>query len=284
MLNLGRPAAAKTGTTTDWRDNWTVGYTPELVVGVWTGNADNSPMIQVSGITGAAPIWHDVMEALDSPLPISGEGPGVRAFPEPPGLVHVEVCPASGQLPGPRCPHRRVELFIAGTEPRETCDVHRAVRICTVSGQLATDRCPADRIEERVYQVLPSAALDWARERGIPQPPAAPCPIHGGSAGPPGENEGLAVVVTGPDEGSVFRISPALPRSDQRIALSARVEGAGPVAWVEFRVDDVPVGRVTVPPWRVFWVLEPGAHVVQAVVADGAGQQAISAPVRFAVE
>ena len=57
----GRPAAAKTGTTTDWRDNWTIGYTPDLAVGVWVGNADNAPMQGVSGIDGAAPIWHDVM-------------------------------------------------------------------------------------------------------------------------------------------------------------------------------------------------------------------------------
>jgi len=283
LLNLSHPAAAKTGTTTDWRDNWTVGYTPELVVGVWTGNADNSPMIQVSGITGAAPIWHDVMEALDSPS--SGEREGVRGgrgFPEPPGLIRVEVCPASGLLPGPHCPHRRLEVFIAGTEPTETCDVHRAVRVCAVSGQLATDHCPADQVTERVYQVFPTVALDWARERGIPQPPVEPCPVHGGAAGQPVGNEGLAVVVTSPDEGSVFRISPALPRLDQRIALGARVEGPG--AWVEFRLDGALVGRVTAPPWRVFWVLESGSHVVQAVAADAAGRQVISAPVRFTVE
>src|SRR6266480_2803101 len=56
-----RPAAAKTGTTNDFRDNWTVGYTTDFVMGVWAGNDDNSPMIDVSGITGAAPIWHDSM-------------------------------------------------------------------------------------------------------------------------------------------------------------------------------------------------------------------------------
>ena len=51
VLDIGRPAAAKTGTTTDWRDNWTIGYTPDLVTGVWVGNADNTPMKDVSGIT-----------------------------------------------------------------------------------------------------------------------------------------------------------------------------------------------------------------------------------------
>ena len=79
---LSRPAAVKTGTTTDWRDNWTVGYTPDLVVGVWTGNADNEPMQHVSGVVGAAPIWHDVMETLLKGRP-------VREFVEPPGMVFI---------------------------------------------------------------------------------------------------------------------------------------------------------------------------------------------------
>jgi membrane peptidoglycan carboxypeptidase len=54
--------AAKTGTTDNFTDNWTLGYTPDVVVGVWTGNADNSPMVNSIGITGAAPIWHSIIE------------------------------------------------------------------------------------------------------------------------------------------------------------------------------------------------------------------------------
>ncbi|HYX49388.1 MAG TPA: transglycosylase domain-containing protein, partial [Ktedonobacteraceae bacterium] len=65
-----RPAAAKTGTTNDFRDNWTVGYTTDYVMGVWAGNDDNSPMIDVSGITGAAPIWHDSMLVAEQGHPI----------------------------------------------------------------------------------------------------------------------------------------------------------------------------------------------------------------------
>lgn len=63
-LKLSRPAAVKTGTTTDWRDNWTVGFTPSLVAGVWAGNSDGHPMKNTSGLTGAAPIWHDFMEGV----------------------------------------------------------------------------------------------------------------------------------------------------------------------------------------------------------------------------
>ena len=69
MLNSGLiarssstgPAAAKTGTTNDWKDNWTIGYTPDLVTGVWVGNANNEEMRRSFGSTAAAPIWHDFM-------------------------------------------------------------------------------------------------------------------------------------------------------------------------------------------------------------------------------
>ena len=64
LLKLSRPAAVKTGTTTDFRDNWTIGFTHQLVVGVWAGNADGTVMRDVTGVTGAAPIWHQFMEAV----------------------------------------------------------------------------------------------------------------------------------------------------------------------------------------------------------------------------
>ena len=62
VLNLPFQAAAKTGTTNDFRDNWTLGYTPDLAVGVWVGNADYTPMINTTGLSGAAPIWSAFMK------------------------------------------------------------------------------------------------------------------------------------------------------------------------------------------------------------------------------
>lgn len=112
-LNLGRPAAAKTGTTTDTRDNWVVGYTPSLVVGVWVGNPDNRPMVGATGLTGAGPIWHHVMRQA-----LTGTPP--EPFVRPDGLVQVEICATTGLLPTPDCPQRRVEWFIEGTQPTDT--------------------------------------------------------------------------------------------------------------------------------------------------------------------
>ncbi len=111
-LKTSRPTAVKTGTTNDFRDNLTVGYTPDLVVGVWVGNTDNSSMQGVTGVTGAAPIWHDIIEK-------ASEGTPVKNFTRPPGIIEVEICTDGGHIPTPDCPanHRRKEVFKAGQGP-----------------------------------------------------------------------------------------------------------------------------------------------------------------------
>ena len=96
-LALPFPAAVKTGTTNDFRDNWTVGYTPSLVVGVWTGNTDNSEMINISGLDGAAPLWSDYMIAVYNNRDLVqtlGLDPGLlpETFDPPPGLVRRPIC------------------------------------------------------------------------------------------------------------------------------------------------------------------------------------------------
>jgi membrane peptidoglycan carboxypeptidase len=90
-LLLDRPAAAKTGTTNDWTDNWTVGYTPQIVTGVWVGNADRSPMQNVIGITGAAPIWHTFMENAFKTLKLP-----VATFVQPSNVVTSSLCTQPG--------------------------------------------------------------------------------------------------------------------------------------------------------------------------------------------
>lgn len=96
-LDLPFTAAVKTGTTNDFRDNWTMGYTPDLVVGVWAGNTDNSPMVNVSGLTGAAPLWNAYMQAVYNNyelLDVLGEGEQILspAFAPPAGLARETLC------------------------------------------------------------------------------------------------------------------------------------------------------------------------------------------------
>jgi len=122
-LNLGVTAAAKTGTTNDYRDNWTVGYTPYLVTGVWAGNSDNTPMRNSSGLTGAAPIWNGVMRNIVADDDLRGrvraarEGLGFdwpTSFARPDGIVERSVCQL-GSLNAAlstSCPEQVSELFI----------------------------------------------------------------------------------------------------------------------------------------------------------------------------
>ncbi len=114
---LERPyaAAVKTGTSTGFRDNWTVGYTPEWLVAVWVGNFDGRPMREVSGVTGAGPLWAAVLD-----LVTGGEGP---PFPAPRDHERVEVCALSGGAPGPACP-RVSDLVPTGAAPRPACAWH----------------------------------------------------------------------------------------------------------------------------------------------------------------
>ncbi len=112
-LKLSRPVAAKTGTTNDFRDNWTVGYTPNLVTAVWVGNNDHTPMISIDGITGAAPIWHDYMEAVLASMPLLG-------FEKPAGLVQLQICASDGGLANPWDP-KTGEWFITDNLPTKQC-------------------------------------------------------------------------------------------------------------------------------------------------------------------
>ncbi|HSX41164.1 MAG TPA: PBP1A family penicillin-binding protein [Candidatus Saccharimonadales bacterium] len=113
-LKLSRPAAAKTGTTNDFRDNWTVGYTPDIATAVWVGNNDHTPMQNVDGITGAAPIWHDYMEMALAGTPVNN-------FAIPSGLVTAKVCATDGGLVDDNDTKGVTEVFLAEAKPTQHC-------------------------------------------------------------------------------------------------------------------------------------------------------------------
>ena len=268
VLSLSRPAAAKTGTTSDWRDNWTVGYTPQLAVGVWAGNADGRPMVRVSGVEGAGPIWREFMEA-------ALRGQPVLSFPEPPGLERVQVCALSGLLPTPYCPRTRTELFIAGTAPTRADDWYRLVRLDAATGLPATAGTPSERIIERVFVFLPMEAEEWARESGWPLPPAIPSG-DGGS-------DGAALVMVQPDAGSVYRISPSVPAAYQSIRVAARPADGVELAEVTLYADGEELATLADPPYQVFWRLVPGEHAFWAEGIDASGRFLQSVPVTVSV-
>lgn len=113
LVITGKTVAVKTGTTDDKRDNWTLGYTPNYLVATWVGNNDNTPMHPslASGVTGAAPIWNDIMTiVLKDKIN--------EQFSVPTGVVAREVCSTTGGAKNSSCSNR-VEYFIAGTEPKQ---------------------------------------------------------------------------------------------------------------------------------------------------------------------
>ena len=160
-LKLDHTAAVKTGTTTNFHDNWTIGYTPDLLVGVWVGNSNYEAMKNVTGVTGAAPIWNETMRALL-------QGQPDRPFAQPAGMKQVQVCDLSGLLPTPACPHTRLEWFIAGTEPTQPDRYYQQITMDALTGALADDRTPPERRKEIVVLDLPVEALPWARAQGLP--------------------------------------------------------------------------------------------------------------------
>lgn len=186
-----RPVAAKTGTTNNIKDAWTLGYTPQLAVGVWVGNTENTPMNSLSGLTGAAPIWNEVMREYHGNKPVE--------WYDPPGtVIREQVCSPSGLRISADCQATVSEWFIEGTFPAEEDNVWQQFELDLSSGQLATSSTTPENRQSKFFQILPIEAQDWILETGFPQPPAG---LSQGGA----ENEQRTVGLLSPSTGEHLR-------------------------------------------------------------------------------
>ena len=249
-LALPFPTAVKTGTSKDYRDNWTVGFTADYTVGVWVGNFDGTPMRRVSGITGAAPIYRDVMLALyRNATPIN-----LLADP-PPGLTTVNICPLSGKLPHPDCPHTIAEVFLRGTAPTAMCDMHRTAWVDGRDGLLTTADAPA--AVKKVFVHFPPLYQSWAREAGYPFPPTA----HSAFAAADAPHTSPRLEIVHPNDGDVYALDPILRREYQTVQFAAIAPaGIDSLTWY---VDDEALDEVA-RPFQASWPLAPGTHRVFA--------------------
>jgi hypothetical protein len=160
VINLPFPAAVKTGTTNDFRDNWTIGYTPDLVVGAWVGNADYTPMVNTSGLTGAGPIWAQFMTFAINDLMGGTPSPFVR----PPGIVDRVICTVSGTEPSEWCPQQRSEIFAADQPPQpRTSDLWQKVVVDTWTGLAASEACMEFSEEQFAANVTDPWAQRWLK-------------------------------------------------------------------------------------------------------------------------
>jgi penicillin-binding protein 1C len=265
VLDVGFPAAVKTGTSKDFRDNWTVGYSEQVTVGVWVGNFAGDSMQNVSGITGAGPLWAEAI--------IAAQAGRESRFHPPPGVVRRSICPLSGQLAGPGCGAATEELFIAGTEPRAVCAWHREVAIDTRNGLLAPPACPPAHVERRPMTVYPPRFRRWAHSRGHPAPPTASSPLCA-----PDATRVARVRIRFPQKGDRYFVDPDLRRAYQRIPLEATVHGrAAPE--VRWRVNGRLVARAPYP-YSARWPITRGRHTIVAELPGGARSPAVTVTVR----
>ena len=162
ILNLSFPAAAKTGTTNDYKDNWTLGYTPDLAVGVWVGNADNSAMVDTSGISGAAPIWAEFM-TYAVPL-VANNDPS--SFVRPDGIEEKVICKLSGTEPSGFCQDQMTEIFAAGEGPLpKEKDLKGIARVDTWTNLIYSSDCK-DFVEDiYVLNITDPWAVKWVTQK-----------------------------------------------------------------------------------------------------------------------
>jgi len=259
----GHQVAVKTGTTDDMRDNWAVGWTPAVVVGVWVGNNDNSPMKRVaSGISGATPIWRRIMmEAL-------GSRP-VKAWSMPNGIVQVEADKISGYAAHHGFPSRQ-EYFIKGTEPYGEDLIHMMMKVC--KGQ--TDRrAPETKVargdyEEKEYIVLEAddpaggsrnrwqEAIDaWIAGQGDDRYryPKEYC----------GDFASVVVQITEPDNKA--RIN------DNSVTVEVKVTAGRSVEKVMFYVDGKLKETMVARPYKTNLNMSNGGHTIKVRAEDDEG-------------
>ncbi len=253
VLRLPFPAAVKTGTSEGFRDNWCVGGTAEVAVGVWCGNFDRAPMGNVSGVSGAGAVWREVMLAWAALAHGSEQLTGRDTLePVPAGLVRVRVCALSGHAPTAACPLTVAELLQRRDAPLPPCTWHRR----TADGRSLV------RWPPRFRAWAAAEGLSGTRSTADDSPATV-------AAGPP------SLTILAPADGDAFVLSPELPRTFQRLEL--RCAAAGVEGGVEWVVDDLPLGRSDAS-CTFRWPLARGVHRIHV---EAAGVR--SRPVRITV-
>src|SRR5262249_43071418 len=231
--------AAKTGTSQGYHDNWAIGYTREVTVGVWVGNFDRRPLVGSSGVSGAGPIFHDVMMAAEERVTGGALPPDVQpaTTATPKDAARRAICALSGWLATPWCP-TQLDEWVPADGAEKSCDWHHN----TAAG---------------ITVEWPETFQAWARSQ--PSLKSAPAPAKVPT---------LLRIVSPPD-GAVYLIDPTLRKEFQTVPLRASSLEAA----IEWRVDGNPVPPTSRP--DIEWALSPGRHQIAA--NDRFGHQAVSA-------
>jgi penicillin-binding protein 1C len=252
-------SAVKTGTSKDMRDNWTIGFTSRYTVGVWVGNADGAPMWDVSGVTGAAPVWAAIVGYLHRRVPSTPPA-------APPGVVRTRIAFERAVEPA------RDEWFLRGTQ-MQTVALAADARSAADASQAASPAA-APMVSAATSSASPphlSPSRDAARHAAGEATSATPAAARDAGRDLPRG----AARIGAPTDGTLFALDPDIPAARQRIAFE-RASGAS--AQSVWRLDGKPLGsapRVMWPPW-------PGRHQLELVEADGSSTDTVHFEVRGA--
>jgi len=250
-LELPFPVAVKTGTSQAYHDNWTIGYSRHVTVGVWVGNFDRTPLRNSSGVTGAAPIFQGVMLAAERRATGSGEFDALSTILRPPpDTLRREICALSGADANAWCPNRRSE-WVAAEQREAPCTWHH----------LAPDT---------VLTILPPQYDAWRAPRGEAYPVPAPRAVLRASSGRAAMPPRAAFSIASPADGSTFLIDPTLRREFQTLSLKV-IAAEGTVRW---SVNGQPIGTAAAHQ-ALDWPLAPGRH--RFVARDARGRTAEAA-------
>ena len=246
-LDFPFPVAAKTGTSQAYHDNWTIGYTRDVTVGVWVGNFDRTPLRNSSGVTGAGPIFHAVMLAANRGR---ASEHATSVLPVPAGLERTTICTLSGMRANDWCPSKARE-WVTGTATTP-CDWHH-------------------RGDEGLITIYPPEYRSWAAASAasfapVPPAPAAPSALPQGPAP-------TRLQIASPPSGAVYSIDPTLRREFQSLPLRVVSPRQTTVTWL---VDGQTIGQ-TSSEQALAWPLVVGRHEIE--VRDEEGRRAATAVV-----
>lgn len=248
--------AYKTGTSFGLRDAWSVGFTPDITVGVWFGNANARGSSQLVGSTAAAPLLTEIMNEWTRHRDIW--------FERPAGVARRKICAESGEPAGPGCAAFREDLYLPGRSDPSPCGLHRRITVEKRTGREVCRACmtgPRGAYAERTVRHWPPEVAAFLRGQGRATetlPPHAPrCPAV---------DAATELKIQSPRSGGGYRVTEALSAARQKIPLRAAARRDEPVYWY---LDGVLLGRAR--PDDVLAIdPRPGRHRV--AVADGRGR------------
>lgn len=265
--------AWKTGTSMGLRDAWTAGFGAHHTVAVWTGNFDNHAQTGIVGSQSAAPLFFDVIEALDKGLVFSDASESKPLSDKENGLVEVKVCAYSGHLPTSACKHTKTAQIPAHSAPSRPCPFHTQRDIDKATGKALDLKCRKSRAyKTKSFVTWPVDVRRTMKNAGYKVPTKPPAYAPGCS---PGGYDAQPHIVS-PAPKTVLRLLSGISTQEQMVPLLAEKGVAD--AQLSWFVDGKFLGKAPAGQTK-WWEPEVGAHEV--VVTDARGG---SASVRLIIE